>query len=106
MTTARVRSSMARSNAATTGVVIAAVADVEQVEVDPVPVAHDEQRPEPAGVLVAGGDGPVAGPPVDAVDGRVHAVGRAVVDGHVVEVGGDHGGGRRAQLVEPLQRTP
>ena len=55
----------------------------------PMAVAHDEQRTEPARVLVAGGDGSIAGPPVDAVDGRVHAVGGAVVDGHVVDVGGD-----------------
>ena len=65
--------------------VVAAVADVEEVEVDAVTRSRQVQRADAARVLEAGGHGLVAGRPVDPVDADVHAVGRGVGEGDVVD---------------------
>ena len=66
-------------------------------------VAQLVQRPDPAGVLDAGGHDPVPGLPVDRPGADVHPVGRAVGDGDVVDVGRQHGGDRRPRLGHALE---
>ena len=61
----RLRSSIAASKAARRPRVVAAVADVDEVDLDPEPGAQVVQRPDAARVLEARRHGPVAGSPVD-----------------------------------------
>ena len=84
--------------------VVAAVTDVDEVDLDARAVAERVERPERTRVLEAGRHGAVAGPPVDRRGDRVHAVGRGVGQRDRRRVGGEHRRHRRARLGHPLQR--
>ena len=62
-TTAFAGRSRAPRNASSVSVVVAAVAHVEQLDLDAEPIAQRLQRPEDARVLVVRGQHPVPGPP-------------------------------------------
>ena len=86
------------------GVVIAAVADVDQPEVDPAPVAQREEGPQPPDVLERRRDRPIARFPVEAPRRDVHRLRRRMRESDRADVGGQDGRQGRPGLGHPLER--
>jgi hypothetical protein len=78
--------------------------DVHEGDVDAGPRPQVVEVPDPARVLQAGRDCPIARPPIDRPDADAHRVGRGMGQRDVGDIGGQHRRDAGARLGHPLER--